>query len=143
MMAKIGRPSKYTPELAASICRRIADGESLQTICGSKGVPGRHAVRRWVTENSEFRTLYVTARDDMVDALAEEALHLAKTATEKNANARRLYVDTVKGYVGKVAPKKYGDKLDMNVTGKVTIGNAMEEGRKRVARMRDGRSSAA
>jgi hypothetical protein len=52
------------------------------------------------------------------------------------ANARRLYVDTVKWYVGKVAPKKYGDKLDLNVTGKVTVGDAIEEGRKRVAKMR-------
>jgi hypothetical protein len=67
-----------------------------------------------------------------------EALHLAKTETPKNVNARRLYVDTVKWYVGKVAPKKYGDKLDLNVTGKVTVGDAIEEGRKRVARLKGG-----
>jgi hypothetical protein len=138
-----GRPSKYTPELAASICRRIADGESLRSICGSKGMPSRYAVLRWQSESSEFRTQYVTARDAMVDALAEEALHLAKTATAANALARRLYVDTIKWYVGKVAPKKYGDKLDLNVAGKVTVGDAIEEGRKRLARIRDGRSSAA
>jgi hypothetical protein len=59
-----------------------------------------------------------------------------KTATHKNANDR-LYVDTVKWYVGKVAPKKYGDKLDLNVTGKVTVGDAIEEGRKRVAKLRN------
>ena len=60
------------------------------------------------------------------------------TATNKNANARRLCVDTVKWYTGKVAPKKYGDKLDLNVTGKVTVGDAIEEGRKRVARLKGG-----
>lgn len=105
-----GETSKYTAELAAEICRQLALGESLRTICKKHGMPGRHAVLRWLHENSDFRSQYTLARDDMVDALAEEAMHLAKTATEKNANARRLYVDTVKWYVGKVAPKKYGDK---------------------------------
>jgi hypothetical protein len=139
MAKKIGRPSKFTPELAAIIRRRIADGESLRKICGSKGMPGRHAVLRWQSESSEFRAQYMTARDAMVDALAEEALHLPKTATAVNANARRLYIDTLKWYVGKVAPKKYGDKLDLNVTGTVTVGDAM--GRKRLAKLRGGECS--
>ena len=136
---KVGRPSKYTPELAALICKRIAEGESLRDICEGKnkaGMPSRNAVRRWLAESSDFRILHAVARDFMVDSLAEEALHWAKTATAENANARRVYVDTIKWYVSKVAPKKYGDKLDMNVTGQVTIGDAIEEGRKRVARMR-------
>jgi hypothetical protein len=132
MAKKMGRPSKYTPELAATNCRRIADGECLRTICASKGIPSRYAVRRWLAEDSDFRSQYSQARDDMVDALADKALHYAETATSKNANARRLYVDTVKWYVGKVAPKKYGE-LDLNVT----VGDAIEEGRKRVAKLRN------
>ena len=43
--------------------------------------------------------------------------------------------------MSKVAPKKYGDKLEMNVTGQVSIGDAIEEGRNRVARMRGGEST--
>jgi hypothetical protein len=77
------RPSKFTPELAETICRRIADGESLRTICTSKGIPSRYAVRRWLVKDSDFRSQHAQARDHMVDALAEEALHLAKTATAK------------------------------------------------------------
>jgi len=45
-----------------------------------------------------------------------------------------------KWYTGKVAPKKYGDKLDLNVTGTVTV--AIEEGRQRVARMHAGHQAA-
>jgi hypothetical protein len=69
-------------------------------------MPSRNAVRRWLAENSEFRIQYAVARDFMVDSLAEEALHWAKTATPENANARRIYVDTIKWYTGKVAPKE-------------------------------------
>ena len=132
-----GRPSKFTEALAATICRRLADGESLRTICRRADMPSRESVRRWLNENSLFRGQYATARDQMVDALAEEAMELAKTANGKNANARRLYVDTVKWYTGKVAPKKYGDRVNVEHSGKVTIGDAIEEGRRRVQAMRD------
>ncbi len=134
----MGRPTKFTESLANDICRRLADGDSLRQICLRKDMPSRETVRRWQGENSLFRGQYVTARDHMVDALAEEAMYLARTANPQNANARRLYVDTVKWYTGKVAPKKYGDKLAMELSGKVTIGDAIEKGRERVKRLRGG-----
>lgn len=133
----MARPSKFSDELANTICRRLADGESLRTICKDVRMPSRESVRRWLNENSLFRGQYATARDQMVDALAEKALERAETATGENANARRLYVDTVKWYTGKVAPKKYGERVAMEVTGKVTIGDAIEKGRERVKRMRN------
>ena len=37
---KIGRPSLYTEALAAKICRRLAEGESLRAICADKAMPG-------------------------------------------------------------------------------------------------------
>jgi hypothetical protein len=36
-----------------------------------------------LVKDSDFRSQHAQARDHMVDALAEEALHLAKTATAK------------------------------------------------------------
>lgn len=131
-----GRPSKYTPELGRAICDQLAVGKSLRDICDTAGMPHRLTVLRWQTDNSEFRNQYVAARDHMVDALAEKVIRLAETATAKNVNQRRFYGDTIKWYTGKVAPKKYGDKLDLNVTGKVTIGDAIEQGRQRVAKLR-------
>lgn len=133
-----GRPSTYTPAIAAEICRRLADGESLRKIVRDKDMPDRATVRRWLLQHTDFRSQYVVARDDMVDALAEEAMELSEKANSDNAVARRLFVDTIKWYTGKVAPKKYGDRVAMEVTGKVTIGDAIEKGRERVKRMRDG-----
>lgn len=133
----MARPSKFTDDLANTICRRLADGESLRAICKDKAMPDRETVRRWLNENSLFRGQYATARDQMVDALAERAMEYAETATAENANARRLFVDTVKWYTGKVAPKKYGERVNVEHSGKVTIGDAIEEGRRRVKELRD------
>lgn len=134
----MAKKSKFTPELAAAICRRVSGGETLRDVCASKDMPVSSAVHRWLANNSEFRAQYVVARNAMIEALVDKALHYAETATEKNAHARRLYVDTVKWYASKIAPKIYGDKVDVNVSGTVSVGDAIEEGRRRVARLRDG-----
>lgn len=36
---KLGRPTIYTPELAASICAELACGKSLRTVCKANDMP--------------------------------------------------------------------------------------------------------
>lgn len=44
-------------------------------------------------------------------ALAENALQRAEMATNEDANAVRVYVDAVKWFASKVAPKDYGERI--------------------------------
>ena len=37
----------YTPALADTICKRIAEGESLRAICRDPGMPSEGTVRGW------------------------------------------------------------------------------------------------
>ncbi len=41
---KKGRPSLYTEALAADICRRLAEGETLRAICRDKAMPDKATV---------------------------------------------------------------------------------------------------
>jgi hypothetical protein len=43
-----GRPTDYTEALAEEICLRLAEGESLVSICREEGMPRRAAVFRWL-----------------------------------------------------------------------------------------------
>ncbi len=129
-----GRPSTYTPEIAALICERLAAGESLRAICRVAGMPPESTVRGWVIDNVQgFGAQYARARDIGLDALAEEALAIADTPVEgvrreesdegykevreDMLGHRKLQVDTRKWYLSKLAPKKYGDKTSMELTG--------------------------
>ncbi len=38
---KTGRPSLYTEALAADICRRLAEGETLRSVCRDKAMPDK------------------------------------------------------------------------------------------------------
>lgn len=123
----MGRPSDYTPELAADICARIVDGQSLRSICKADDMPDVRSVFRWLALHDEFSHQYAQARDAQADTLADELLDIADDATNdwmeretkngwiervvdaENINRSRLRVDTRKWIASKLKPKKYGD----------------------------------
>jgi hypothetical protein len=50
--------STYTPELGAAICRRVAAGESLRSICrADRSMPTEKTVWNWARAHEEFRVM--------------------------------------------------------------------------------------
>jgi hypothetical protein len=135
----MARPTNYSPELAASICERLADGESLKAICETEGMPNKASVYLWLTKHPEFSDMYTRAREDQADTLADEIVAIADTpvlgiktkmgkdgieTTEGDMiEHRRLQVEARKWVAAKLKPKKYGDKTDttLSVTGKLEV----------------------
>lgn len=117
---KRGRPSEYTPERAAEICQRIADGKSLKTISAEPGMPDDYTILRWLDRNEEFRVQYARARDRRVEKMAEEILSISDDPNE-DPQSRRVRVDARKWLMSKWAPKKYGDKLEVEQHGQQTL----------------------
>jgi hypothetical protein len=132
----VARASEYTQEMAEAICERLANGESLRTICSDEDMPSQSTVFRWLTAVAEFREQYALAREAQADTLADETLTIADDGRndwmEKygkdgdqigwlvNGEAigrSKLRVDARKWFASKLAPKKYGDKLEQTVQG--------------------------
>ncbi len=61
---KKGRPSLYTEALAAKICQRLAEGETLRAICRDKAMPDKANVLRWLGDKkkADFRDQHVVRR---------------------------------------------------------------------------------
>ena len=57
------RATKCTDVISGEICRRLAAGESLQTICKSEHLPCSRTVFRWVRANAEFKNRFESARE--------------------------------------------------------------------------------
>ena len=109
-MAEHGRPSIYTPEIAAEICERMASGESLRSICRSEDMPSEISVRRWAIENREgFSAQYAMASETRMDCLADEIVEIADDKSGDPARDR-LRLDTRKWLMSKIAPKRWGDR---------------------------------
>jgi hypothetical protein len=124
-----GRPSLFTPALAEAICDRLADGESLRTLCADPAMPDRATVLQWVRDDrGGFREQYRRARDDQAHTLAELAVEVALTATGPQAG--RLHFDALRWYAGKLLPKVYGERVEVEQTVRAVVSDepmSMEE----------------
>jgi hypothetical protein len=126
----------YDATKAEAICARLADGESLRSICRDKGMPDEKTVRTWALDNTEgFYPQYARAREIGYERLAEEILMIADTPQvgQKSVSKatgmeiteadmiehRRLQVDARKWMLSKMLPKRFGDKLELG--GELTV----------------------
>lgn len=129
---KRGRPSKFSRDLADEICKRIALGESLRSVCESSQMPDKVTVLRWLSSNSfpEFCTQYTKARQSSLEVMADDLNDIADTgandwmerndpknpgyiANGEHINRSRLRIDTRKWIMSKLAPKKYGERVEL------------------------------
>jgi hypothetical protein len=110
---KRGRPSSYSTELAFEISQRLAEGESLRAICADDDMPDKATVMRWLHAHADFRETYRIAREVGTDALADEALHDATASgmRAEDVQAERLRFDARRWFLGKISPKRWGEKL--------------------------------
>lgn len=139
----------YSPEqidaFKATICDKLADGESLRQILDAEDMPASSTVFKWLSDDKAFSEQYAHAREAQADALFDDILTIADDGRNdwmerknsdgenigwmENGEALRrsqLRVDARKWMAGKLRPKKYGDKLDVEHAGalvlKVTYG---------------------
>src|ERR1700729_1753803 len=132
----IGRPSLFTTELGDEICNRIADGESLRAICDEADIPDKATIFRWLSaeQHKDFCKQYIRAREAQADSLVDDILSIADdarndwlkrnrenaTGYQENGEVMRpsaLRIDARKWLAGKMAPKKYGDKQQVEHSG--------------------------
>lgn len=112
-----GRPSEFTAEVADLICDHIADGKSLRSFCETEGNPDKRTVLRWVAASEEFRSQYAQAREMAADSHADDVVDIGDT--EPDPAKARVRIDARKWAASKMAPRKYGERLEL--AGQVTV----------------------
>lgn len=112
----VGRPTKYSKEKVDEICDLIARGMSLRAVCTSADMPSVSMVFRWMEQNPEFREQYAHAREEQADGFADEIIEIADKVPADSAEVAKakLQIDARKWKAAKLAPKKYGDKLELD-----------------------------
>ena len=107
------RPREITPEVGERICHLIAAGNTVPkalTMVGvTKGVFwSKHA------RDGAFRDAVYQARLMGVEALADEILEIADSRADPRHRA--VQIEARKWLLTKLMPRRYGDKVDLNVT---------------------------
>lgn len=125
--------SQWGAETREEILDKLSIGRSLREICSAEGMPSESLVRKWVIQDADFGAQYARARETGMEALGDEILQIAdsqegdmlttvdgREVVNHDAIQRaKLRVDTRKWIMSKIAPKKYGDRLDLNHSGSI------------------------
>ena len=107
-------------QLAKEVLAQMHEGASLRTSCRIAGVPASTFLT-WVSKDSSLAEQYAHAREMLIENMAEDLLQISDEPVQPNAMGstdsgavakQRLQVDTRKWLLSKLAPKKYGDKVE-------------------------------
>jgi hypothetical protein len=107
----MARPSSFTREIADEICDRLLEGESMRQICSAEHMPNRATVLRWMAANQDFAAMCARAREEQADLMDDLILDEARQATPDTAQVAKVRISAYQWRASKLAPKKYGDKL--------------------------------
>lgn len=137
----MARPSEFTQERADSICEAIATTtDGIRAICKKNDV-SVSTWQRWLDERKELQEQYARAKEMQADGIFGEILQIAdecregvkvkttgegeyakvETQTGDMVERSKLQVDARKWVVARLAPKKYGDKIETTLAGSVEI----------------------
>lgn len=134
---KRGRPDSFTQEKADAVCELVATGHSLRQIEAMPGMPAKVTILKWLGRDQEFATHYARARELQAEHMAEELLEIADDARNdfmeraaadgstslvvdhEHIARSKLRYEARRWLMGKMAPKKYGDKIDHTVNGRL------------------------
>jgi len=132
----------------AALLEDIANGASLSgALRRLDPSPSYWWAKEYLRKDAELKVLYRQAVEDRADRLAEELIDLADTPIPKGLDGPamsawvqrlRVQVDVRKWVASKLAPRTYGDKLDVSVTNEtISVRAALEAANARVLELAD------
>ncbi len=116
---------KWTPEIEDEIFRRMIAGESILEILGPDRddfLPSEATFYRKLQAGDEaFCEKYARAREAQAHRETDEIRRIADAATPEDVQVARLKIDARKWRAGKLAPKVYGDTVDVKHGGTIKL----------------------
>jgi hypothetical protein len=111
-----GRPSSFTQAVADALVERMIGGESVRQICRDANMPGEKTVYQWLAKDEIFAQQYARGRVAQMEAMGEDIIEISDAPAREPVDVQRnrLRVDSRKWLMSKLAPKKYGDKLELS-----------------------------
>jgi len=126
------RRSEYNEEIGREICEVIANTpKGIKQLCRENPHwPCMDTIFKWKRVHKSFAEQYTQAKRDQIEAYVEDIIDIADNATNdycingkgeevldnEHLHRSRLRIDTRKWLAGKLAPKIYGDKVQVENT---------------------------
>jgi hypothetical protein len=138
-----------TAEQFEAVCNGIeTSSKGIGTICFELGTHKQNFYDYMRRTGKEAFDRYAHAKEVQADNIADDMIEIADDASndymkvvkgeveyeienKEVTNRSRLRIDTRKWLLSKLVPKKYGDKIDIEHSGTISIADKLREARER------------
>ena len=134
-MAYVEYDEMTKSEMIDHLLVQIESGKSMREVCRMDGMPDHGTFIRWMRDDGALATKYARARTAQADTLFDrmEAVEEAVSAGTMDSHAARVVLDSMRWRASKLAPKVYGDRLDVSVTDtRISISGALQAAQARL-----------
>jgi hypothetical protein len=135
MQNPVGRPREHSDADIESVWTRHANGEKLVDICGINGAPSFGVVIDRTADSPALSKMAIAAREEFAHRMVYKSIDIADTDVDPQRARNRIAAR--QWFASKYARQTFGDKVELNVTGSVSVGAALEEARRRVRPISD------
>lgn len=121
-------PRQWTPDIKAELCRRVAEGKTILSLAGKGDFPSQSAIYAELRRDPEFAKEYEAAREWQLTAWEDEIIEMASDAgkdrkpdgsVDLDHIARmKLAVNTKQWVMARRNPRRYGDRVSAELTGR-------------------------
>jgi len=109
--------SKKSPEVVARFLDMIRNGRSCAQACKQQGMPTSKTIGEWVKNDAAFALQYEKAKEERGNYYGELVAEIALAGLQgkyKDSAMLRAAVDGLKWSAARMAPKAYGDRMEVN-----------------------------
>lgn len=124
----MARPTIFDADQFELICERLGSGEPLAQICRDEGMPSYSSVYAWQQQRQDISEAIARARDEGEDLIAANCRNIArgKEGSSNDVVRDKLIIETDLKLLAKWNPKKYGDKIQNEMSGEVKVSSEVE-----------------
>lgn len=128
-LMSVGRPTKYSEEMAISFLGLIAEGYSVVQACDREDMPCKATIFKWLAEIKGFSDKYYHAKELSGDSDADlvQDLSYKAMAGEVDHNAARVAMTGFMWSAARKKPRKYGDRQHIEHSGHVDYSNLSDD----------------
>ncbi len=115
------RPNPLDPGIVEAICDRLVAGEGINSISRDPAMPSMNAIYLAMANDDGFRSSIARAREAQQEALIDATVDMADAATADDWQVVKLRIWARQWRAGKLAPRKYGERLEIDQTVSVRV----------------------
>ena len=116
----VGLSASVRVEVMVAALEGIVSGRTLQEVVQALGYDPS-IIRQWLADDGEWAGKYRKARLLQGQAMAEEAIRVARETSRGSNTEDKLLIETLKWAASKANPVEYGDKQTVEHQGSQTL----------------------